>query len=106
MRRNSKTTAAILFSLLFAVVISLTAFTVTVSAADNGKDPTGKVDKKELYKDAIESEEQTEGQEDCERQRIQEGIKEGHRAERRKEVLREDPHLYEGRRKDLLVPMV
>ena len=61
MRRNSKTTAAILFSLLFAVVISLTAFTVTVSAADNGKDPTGKVDKKELYKDAIESEEQTEG---------------------------------------------
>ena len=62
MRRNSKTTAAILFSLLFAVVISLTAFTATVSAADSDKDPTGKVDKKELYKDAIESGEQIEGQ--------------------------------------------
>ena len=52
MKRNSKTTAALLFALLFAVVISLTAFTAPV-LAEGGKDDTGKIDKKELNEELL-----------------------------------------------------
>ena len=45
MRRTSKTTAALLFSLLFAVVVSFTAFTVIVLAEKSDQKP---VDKKEV----------------------------------------------------------
>ena len=52
MRRNSKTTAALLFSLLFAAVVSFTVFTVIVLAEKSDQKP---VDKKEVFKEAIES---------------------------------------------------
>ena len=52
MRGNSKTTAALLFSLLFAVVVSLTAFTAIVSAESSDTKP---VDKKDIYKEVVES---------------------------------------------------
>ena len=61
MRRNGKTTAALLFSLLFAVVVSLTAFTAVVSAENSDKDP---LDKKEIYKDVVESGKPIESEED------------------------------------------
>ena len=63
MRRNGKTTAALLFSLLFAVVLSFTAFTAIVSAESGDKDPVDKVDKKEIFKeikDKIEAGEEIE----------------------------------------------
>ena len=52
MRRNSKTTAALLFSLLFAVVVSFTVFTTIVLAKESDQKP---VDKKEIFKEAVES---------------------------------------------------
>lgn len=52
MRRNSKTKAALLLSLVLAVVVSFTVFTVIVSAESSDNKP---VDKKEIYKDVIES---------------------------------------------------
>lgn len=53
MRRNGKTKAALLFSLLFAVVVSFTAFTAIVSAESSDNKPP--VDKKEIFKDVTES---------------------------------------------------
>ncbi len=52
MIRNSKTKAAILFSLLFVAVISLTAFTSPVFA-ESGKDDPDKIDKQTLYEEKI-----------------------------------------------------
>ena len=54
MRRNGKTTAVLLFSLLFAVVLSFTAFTAIVSAESSDNKPP--VDKKEIFKTVKENE--------------------------------------------------
>ena len=62
MRRNGKTTAALLFSLLFAVVLSFTAFTVIVSAESSDNKPP--VDKKEIFKDVTESGKTIESEDD------------------------------------------
>jgi len=61
MRRNGKTKAALLFSLLFAVVVSFTAFTAIVSAENGDKEP---VDKKEIFKDVTESGKTLESEDD------------------------------------------
>ena len=62
MRRNGKTTAALLFSLLFAVVLSFTAFTAIVSAESSDNKPP--VDKKEIFKDVTESGKTIESEDD------------------------------------------
>ena len=62
MRRNGKTTAVLLFSLLFAVVLSFTAFTAIVSAESSDNKPP--VDKKEIFKDVTESGKTIESEDD------------------------------------------
>ena len=62
MRRTSKTKAALLFSLLFAVVVSFTAFTAIVSAESSDNKPP--VDKKEIFKDVTESGKALESEDD------------------------------------------
>ena len=47
-----------------------------------------------------------EEQEDVDSERIQEGLKEDDRTERREEALRQDPHLQDGKRSEVLLAVV